>query len=82
MRLDKNIVQYFEQLKDIFPEVVCYSPEIYFLHLDFGDGQAALLQLIKLNEDVMTLYVHCLDSSPLFVEFTQWLFWIFSAKEE
>lgn len=79
--LDKNIVQHFEQLKDIFPEVVGYSPEIYFLFLDFGRGVNALLQLIKLSEDVLTLYVHCFEPSPLFVEFVQWFFWIFSAKD-
>lgn len=82
LRLDKNIIQYFEQLKDIFPEVVCYSSEIYFLNLDFGGGRAALLQLIKLSEDVMTLYVHCYEPDDVFLEFTQWFFWIFSAKGE
>jgi len=80
LQLDKNILQHFEQLKDIFPEVVGYSPEVYFHYLDFGRGVTALLQLIKLSDDVMTLYIHCFEPSTQFVEFVQWFFWIFSSK--
>lgn len=62
--------------------MVGYNPEVYFLFLDFGHDVTALLQMVKLNDNVMTLYVHCFEPSEVFEEFVQWFFWIFSAKEE
>lgn len=81
LQLDKNIIQSFNQLKDIFPEIVTYNSDIYFLYLNFGKNVNALLQFVKLKEDLMTLYIHCYDKQQIFVEFVRWFFWIFSVKE-
>ena len=81
LQLDKNIIQSFSQLKDIFPDTVGYSTDIHFLFLNFGEGVSALLQLIKLNDDFLTLYIHCYEPNSVFVEFMKWFFWIFSIKD-
>ena len=82
LELDKNIIQSFSQFKNVFPEVVCFSDTVYFLYVRFSNEVDALMEFKSVDEDVVSLHVHCFEQNELFVEFARWFFWIFSRKDD
>ena len=65
-------------MKDIFPEIIAYSGDTYFLYLNFGFDLDCMLQITKADDDLMTVYVHCYEEHPVFLNFVKWFFWIFA----
>jgi len=80
--LNKDIIQSFHQLKDIFPEIIAFSNDTFFLYLNFGFDIDCLFHITKVQEDVLGLYIHCYEENPIFLNFVKWFFWIFAITDK
>ena len=79
--LNKDIIQSFSQLKDIFPEILAFSHDTFFMFLNFGERADCLFHVNKLQDDVLALYIHCYEEDAVFLNFVKWFFWIFAVTK-
>ena len=79
--MNRDIIQSFEQLKDIFPEITAFPNDNYFLYLNFGFNIDCIFQITKIDEDVLGLCVHCYKEQSVFLNFVKWFYWIFAVTD-
>lgn len=81
MILNKDIVESFEHLRKIFPEMVSFSPNTFYLYIKFEKKIDCILQMNNESDEFLDIYVHCYHENFLLLNYVKWFFWIFAISQ-
>jgi hypothetical protein len=79
MTPNEDVIQDFGQFKNIFGDLVVYSPDTCFLYNKFSEEVDCLLQLTRVGE-TFGVYLHGVTMAPILEAYLEWFTWVFSVE--